>query len=257
MVCKACLVMTTEQRNWYLSSLGIVQYVPRDVREVSVAMPLHIVANQSPALAGGQISKLLDSVGGQSEEVRVVISSHKTKDITDGDGELVPNQPDLIQDFRLACWHPTDDILVVNEIPVESQPDREQLWLLSNLLKAVGRLSTAGLPPPELIDWPIGKNMGADSHTRSGAISLLSTFLEVRVKKHDVLWVLLMGELPEMLFSPLPSVLPDLVSTPVVQEIAGRAKVVITRSLQDMLSLPEAKIETWNAIKHLVKAEVK
>ncbi len=76
---------------------------------------------------------------------------------------------------------------------------------------------------------------------------MLSVFVEARVKKQGVLWVLLMGELPSALLLPSRSVCS--LSVGQMEELPGGARAIVTPSLQELLNTPELKSETWRAIR--------
>ena len=255
------MTMTPELRNWYLSNLGIVQYIPKD--EESAALPFHsAVAEASEGIAGEDeggsqtatkptkslAASVLELVG---EKVDVQ-SAPEQQDAVIKQAVVVAedtNVPAL--NFRLACWHPCDDLLVFNQLEPDGQPDQDQSQLLSNILKAIGRLPNR-LPVPELLDWPIDNTVGEGvDHSETGAKDMLSVFLDARIKKHGVLWVLLMGELSSELLSPRDEPYTDLLSK--TEEISGGAQIIVIRSLQEMLVDPDTKAETWQAIRCLAQ----
>lgn len=261
------MTMTTELRNWYLSNLGIVQYLPKD--EESVALPFHSpVAEVSDGITdegaeAANVSRTKIKIGhAKSRAASVLELVGEKTDVSSGPEQ----QPPVIDhtgvasaetnalpavSFRLACWHPCDDILVFNQLEPNGQPDQDQYQLLSNILKAVGRAPN-GLPVPELLDWPIDNTVGEGvDHSESGAKAMLSVFLDARIRKHGVLWVLLMGELSSKLLSPGEGAYIDLLSK--TEEISGGAQVIVVRSLQEMLAEPETKAETWQAIRRLAQ----
>lgn len=293
--------MTSELRSWYLSNLGIVQYVPKG--EESAALAFHAspeeISNEAvlPTDVGSgdvdsgsvdygeahfekglesnsshraQVANVLELMGAQSikpgaqSDLEVDSGLGSTSDsITDVkvindeskvSGNKVSDHPSL--SFRLACWHPCEDMLVFNQFLPGEQPDQSQSLLLSNILKSVGRLPN-GLSAPELFDWPMDNAVGDSvDHSESGAKDMLSVFLDARIKKYGVLWVLLMGELPSMLLFPeehLPESkpYPDLLGR--IEEIAGGAQIIVVRSLQDMIEEPGFKAETWQTIRYLAE----
>jgi hypothetical protein len=88
-------------------------------------------------------------------------------------------------------------------------------------------------------------------HSESGAKAMLSVFLDARIRKHGVLWVLLMGELSSELLSPGDEPYTDLLSK--IEEISGGAQIMVIRSLQEMLAEPDTKAETWQTIRCLAE----
>ncbi len=233
--------MTPELRNWYLSNLGIVQYQPKG--EEPVSLPFHAPSS----------SEDVSSVAFSAKEEAA--STLKFADEAENSTSQATEEPafgskpalaiDEAVSFRLACWQPCDDLLVFNQLPTGVNPEPEELQLLSNILRAIGRLPD-GLPAPELIDWPMSHGGETDE---LAAHSMLSVFLDTRITKRGVLWVLLMGEVATKLLSPSEKAYSELVGA--IEDISGGAKTIVVRSLQDMLKAPDAKAETWQVIKSL------
>lgn len=263
--------MTPELRNWYLSNLGITQYVPKG--EGPVALSFQSPASEEPlppkaSHVKKQVASVLELVEGKSSRVESTEDQRATAEESppaskgrDLPAELPQKElpetpevvaPDPLLHFRIACWHPCDDLLVFNSFSPGDQPDTEQNQLLSNMLRAVGRLPN-GLPMPEFIDWPVGSAQRADSvgdTGREGAKAMLSVFLNARIQKYGVLWVLLMGELATELLSSNDQPYGDALGG--TEDIAGGAKIVVIRSLQEMLVEPLSKADTWQTIRPLV-----
>lgn len=238
--------MDTELRNWYLSNLGIVQYLPRN--EDLVALPFHVPVDDErakPATSSvkEEVASVLELVRETTDNTAQSVERLSGKE-TEPEGIPVPATE--VPTFRLACWQPCDDLLVFNQLVPDAGPEPEQIQLLSNILRAIGRLPVS-LPAPELIDWPM--THGGDV-SEAAARSLLSVFLDARIKKRGVLWVLLMGEVAAELLCPSESSYPDALGRR--DEIAGGAKTIVVRSLQEMLKDPSMKAQTWESIKCLV-----
>lgn len=232
--------MTPELRSWYLTNLGIVQYKPKS--EEPVSLPFH-----TPSFDEGVSSATYSAK-------EAVVSILESVDETVGSASQIIEEPTVENNsapvvealsFRLACWQPCDDVLVFNQLPPSENPQPQELKLLSNILRAIGRLSD-GLPAPEFIDWPMGRGGETDV---CAARSMLSVFLNTRIKKRGVLWIFLMGEVATDLLSPSNKAYSESLGT--MEEVSGGAKTIVVRSLQDMLQDPDAKVETWQAIKCL------
>ncbi len=218
--------VSRELRDWYLSTLGVVQYRPRDTEPV--ALDLHLEA----------VTEVANTVPPE-----VIVALPENPELPGAENELTDLQEEQIGSFRLACWQPSDDLLVINGLAPGSVPLQEESGLLANIIRAIGRLGDV-LTSPQLIDWPPST---ADQTDRSGAEEMLSVFVEARVKKQGVLWVLLMGELPSALLLPSRSVCS--LSVGQMEELPGGARAIVTPSLQELLNTPELKSETWRAIR--------
>lgn len=261
--------MNPELRNWYLSNLGIVQYVPKGEESVTLQFhsdPVvgkadsesssahsHSAMNRTKAgLAAAssvkaQVANVLELMDVKTADAR---TAEEKESLPLNNTDSTPTSVSPVASFRLACWHPCDDLLVFNQLDPDREPDSAQCQLLVNILRAIGRLPK-GLPSPELIDWPMGKSSreGMDE-SESGARTMLSVFLDARIKKHGVLWVLLMGEQASELLSPVNKPYAELLED--TDEIAGGAKAVTISSLQEMLQDSGAKRQSWLAIQGLV-----
>jgi len=213
-------------RDWYLSTLGVVQYRPRDTEPVVLDLHSQIV------------TEVVNTVPSE-----VVVALPEKPELPGAEDELTDFQEEQIGSFRLACWQPSDDLLVINGLAPGSVPLQEESGLLANIIRAIGRLGDV-LSSPQLIDWP---PLAVDQTGKPGAEAMLSVFVEARVKKQGVLWVLLMGELPAALLLPSRSAYPSSVGH--MEELPGGARAIVTPSLQEMLAAPELKGETWRAIR--------
>lgn len=218
-----------ELRDWYLGTLGVVQYRPRDT--APIALDFH----QEP-----KETEVANIIAPSEAVVALQQNPGLSRDEEDG---LTDLQEEQIARFRLACWQSGDDLLVLNGLIPGSLPVQEESGLLANMLRAVGRLGDV-FPPPQLLDWPPSVT---DQTGKSGAEAMLSVFVETRVKKQGVLWILLMGELPADLL--LPSGTPYPASVGRMEELSGGARVIVTPSLQEMLAAPELKGDAWRAIR--------
>lgn len=252
--------MTPELRNWYLSNLGIVQYVPKGGDPVALQFHSSQVVAKSEAESHSinspasrvksQVASVLEMMGGEAAVAPIVEKvAEESGTLSSGkiDSALTPISSTL--NFRLACWQLGDDMLVFNQLKPGSQPDSNQRQLLGNIFRALGRFPHE-LPSPEIIDWPMGRSGDGGDESTLGAQAMLSVFLDARIKKHGVLWVLLMGEQAAELLSPTDNSYSNLLGK--TQEIAGGAKVVVISSLQEMLQNSGAKLEAWQAIQCLI-----
>jgi hypothetical protein len=252
--------MTPELRNWYLSNLGIVQYVPKGEEPVTLQFNSSQVVVKSEAVSHSvnspasrvksQVASVLEMMEGKAVVAPAVEAVAEEIDIlSSGETNSIPTPISPALNFRLVCWQPCDDMLVFNQLKPGAQPDSDQSQLLGNVFRAIGRLPH-GLPSPEIIDWPMGRSGDGGDESTVGARAMLSVFLDARIKKYGVLWVLLMGEQAAELLSPTDNSYSNLLGKS--QEIAGGAKIVVIPSLQEMLQNSGAKLEAWQAIQCLI-----
>lgn len=243
--------MSSELRNWYLSTLGVTQYIPKG--SVSVADSVLVDALIEDAVAQTaldkpkpkRIPKLMIDFGEAKPAEPSIVVAEKT--------EAVAIELPAVK-FRLACWQPVDDLLVIDGLDSGEQPGRERLQLLSNILRAIQRMPDI-LPQAEMIDWPVSAGGPADE---AGARTMLSVFLDARIKQRGVCWVLLMGEVAAAYVGNSEvGTTDDSAGTRFIvgqqRELSGGAKAILTHSLGDMLSQSKRKADTWQAIQCLVE----
>lgn len=249
--------MHSELRDWYLSNMGIVQYIPRGsaavegkavgAAPVELSVPLESASQQQAAArksaAGLALvkSKLLADKGELS-----AASSAPQQDVpTEAVPTTTGSHDSEVVTFRLACWQPTDDLLIFDSLELGQQPSPEKIQLLSNMIRAINRLPE-GLPAAEIINWPAYSGAPADE---AGARSMLSVFLDARIKQRGVLWVLVMGEQAVRYLINSDKSYSELLGARL--EIAGGTEMIVVRDLDEMLLVASCKADTWAAIKFL------
>jgi|AZIJ01.1.fsa_nt_gi hypothetical protein len=140
--------------------------------------------------------------------------------------------------FTLACWHVSDDVLVINGFAQGERANRTHLELLANMLRAIGQLPS-NLPAAELIEWPLSP--GAES-TLEGAKTQLSMFLLGRQQVRPFRYLLAMGDEPVRLLAK---------NHAASTSESGSADTIFIPSLQTMLAEPSCKREVWQTLRHL------
>ncbi|MGV6807447.1 MAG: hypothetical protein ACWA5K_06055, partial [bacterium] len=154
--------------------------------------------------------------------------------------------------FNLVAWHPVDDILVINDLGTGGQSGPAHSRLLSNILRAIRVELQGGVLPASIpLSWP---DKSGDA-SATGARIMLSTFLQARIEKRGVCWVIMMGENTPDFFSSADSgsVLAMEKDKSARIQLPGGATGILTPSLDDMLVDPNAKRRTWAAIKGLAE----
>ncbi|MGE3296109.1 MAG: hypothetical protein AB7I68_02040 [Porticoccaceae bacterium] len=167
-------------------------------------------------------------------------------------GSQAPSQPEAAGAetaaalaFRIACWQPVPDLLVFDALPAGGWPDRERTALLSNMLRAIGRLP-GPLAAAEVIDWP--PFAGADA-SLAGAQESLALFIAGRMTMAPFRWLLAMGELSwRCLGADSHRAVGDELA------LADAARAILLPGLADLLAAPARKAETWRAIRQLAAA---
>lgn len=259
--------MTPDLRDWYLGTLGIVQYRPRDLEVVE--LPFHVEVREQPAEVRG-IPEERPAITAEFPEARLKtpvtdVVTAKTDSVRDTgkdtgkteDSGVVPTSPmplspaveateeEQVAPFRLWCWQPVDDLLVLNSVSPGASPLAEEMELLGNLLKSIDRAGSSR-QPPEFIDWPFP---GQNRTDLAGARDMLSVFVDVRIRQRGVLRVLLMGDLAaRLLLATEPTGDAPAIG---LRELPGGATAAILPSLQDMLQQPHLKSDAWQALREL------
>ncbi len=230
--------MNTDLRNWYLSALGITHYIPKASEPVVGEEPL--LSAEKPAaeqVFKPQAERLINKLNfSESPPAARKVAEQSAAEQPESDEDKIA--------FRLACWQPVDDLLVIDSLEPGQQPGAGQMQLLANILRAIKRLPLAGMPAAELIDWPTSRGGPGDE---AGARALLSVFLDARIKKHGVCWVLLMGESAAAYIGAQTGQFEEEHR----RELSGGATAILCHSLSTMLKDAATKAETWRAIQFL------
>lgn len=262
----------TEQRDWYLSMLGISQYRQRLPGEAvfnagssqvaaKVESGSHTVpGSESSTLAtsGGIVkpSEIVSSLAGiretlqgeplvtpleisnagSSEALEHRLSENSQKNAQPNNFEQTVERENI--SFTLACWQVSDAVLVINGFEHGEGANRAELELLANILRAIGQLASS-IPAAELIEWPLSP--GAES-SLAGAKTQLSMFLLGRQQVRPFRWLLAMGDEPARL----------LATEGGVNSLGqGTAETIFIPALQTILAEPQCKREVWQALRHL------
>lgn len=234
--------MSQALQDWYLATLGIVRYVPRDA--FHIAQEKKGVAETIARPSSAQpVSKKTGASDIQSRPGIVPLEKPaKPVEPTPDAETLVPEQQTIPASFSYAVWQPVDDLLVINDLLDAQSVSGQQLQLLANMLKAINRWhDPASLPRTEYLKWPLQQG----DNSASGASTLLSMFLSSRIKKHGVCWVLLMGKGTLQYLDAIDSGAANPVGMP------GGAKGLSIPTLAEMLQEPSLKKRAWQVIKPL------
>jgi hypothetical protein len=260
--------MDAARRDAYLTALGVVRYRPRPasgpttgalaegavVRAEESEQPVATTA--APTASGMPAAESAGSAAPAVEhgEAPLAALRERTREpvAVAAAGSEAPSQPaaagaetPAALTFRLACWQPVPDLLVVDALPAGGWPDRERMALLTNILRAIGRLP-GPLAAAEVIDWP--PFAGADA-SLAGAQESLALFIAGRMAMAPFHWLLAMGESSwHCLGADSHLAVGDELA------LAGAARAILLPGLADLLAAPARKAETWRAIRKLAPA---
>ena len=242
--------MVKDDRDYYLKTLGIDEYLSRDLYEdnekpevdVFEAASIEPLMDRMPErISVEQVIGSFDVLSDPPSEVlhtRPAPPSKLVVDPVDGEPESVASI-----ELQLALWQPTDELLVCSIVD-GSLPDPHQIQLLSNILVAMGQ-GQGNLPQVELAQWPPYPNAtGAEPEVREFLTTVIQARLGAKQSKMMLIlgmktasWVLTEEQLSRITNG----------QTDVFEQIIG----LVVPSLEEMIEDPESKRKTWNIIRFL------
>ena len=250
--------MADALRNQYLQSLGIVQYVSKDLPVVvAVPMPEGLAAGTDLPVeqtsprglsgpgsesAGAQkqsMAALVDIVGQPQEAQPVPVPSPASLGQV---GEETSQAQENIE-LTLGLWGATDELLVCTSID-DALPDPAQILLLGNILEAMGQ-GNGPLPQIEVIQWPPNPSMaGGEAELRDD----LSTLFGARLRAQPAKYLLLLGD--DAAHWLLSDSQREAMANGQV-DCFDQVTAMLVPSLQAMIDQPQCKRETWQVIRFL------
>lgn len=297
---------TAARRHWYLTNLGIDEYISRDAVAASlVVAPAEVsdgISDSANHLSSGSSfdssvssshsssfsssdnsfnhgdatstataatsAMLLDSlrdlsdssqarVGKEGAEVAGTASKAPVNDGATGSAQSEQVGDSTLESssqqvaFRLACWQPNDAVLVFSHVPVGGEPTADEMRLLANILGAVGCKMDSPLGVPRFVDWPLPAIKPGQSPANGSlqeARAMLDGFLNARVTKTGVLWVLCFGH------DAARWLIPDFTDTAqgqTLHSLAGGVRCLVTPSLQRMIDDAALKPLAWQQLQQL------
>lgn len=238
---------STKLRDHYLQTLGIVQYVPRDlVQEAVVGSSV----GESPVVENTAIRQPLESAettSSQQSTIEALLHNDTdNKDTVVEKSAKVTKSSDKIQQqtdkltLQFLFWQPTDELLIATAVDHEL-PDTQQLKLLAKIVTAIDN-QVSGLPQYDSVNWPPHSSMqGGEQEARD----FLSTLINSRLAAKPTKLLLLLGESARdwLLSAEQKNSVKDGLA-PMNADVTA----LIAPTLNQMLSQPQAKRQTWQAI---------
>lgn len=227
-------------RNWYLASLGVVRYIPRDsVEAARMAAPRPRSARQDAPPEPGS--------GAAHQRLMAELAARPPAPAKPEPASPEPspaNEPQAqAMRFRLACWQPSPALALLDSLEPGQRPGPDHRALLARMLTRLNQLS-GELAAAELIDWPPGGPQAPDA---DGAPEMMSSFITARAGKHSFRYVLLMGRAASACFAP-PGASPAVGDQ---LELPAGIRGIVTHSVNDLLADPGLRRSTWEAIEFL------
>lgn len=239
---------STKLRDHYLQTLGIVQYVPRDLVQEAV---VDSSVGESPVVENTAITQPLESAETTSSQ-QSTIEALLHSDADDKDANLkkpvkaiersdkIQQQTDKLLTLQFVFWQPTDELLIATAVDHEL-PDTQQLKLLAKIVTAIDN-QVSGLPQYDSVNWPPHSSMqGGEQEARD----FLSTLINSRLAAKPTNLLLLLGESARdwLLSAEQKNSVKDGLA-PMNADVTA----LIAPTLNQMLSQPQAKRQTWQAI---------
>jgi len=189
--------MQPSQQAYYLQTLGIVQYVPKDAV---------LLVDEAPAAAFNDDSLNNASLNDSYLQKTEAVGDRKTLDVAarmniNFDEPAVTKKapraaptaepvvigkpeskaPAELIEVKFSLWQPNSEVLVCSGVE-GALADSDQMQLLTNILNAVG-CGIHRLPQMDLVEWPPYPNADGDE---SEVREFLSTLLQARRKARPV-----------------------------------------------------------------------
>jgi DNA polymerase III psi subunit len=238
---------STKLRDHYLQTLGIVQYVPRDLVQEAV---VDISVGESPVVDNAAISHPLESAettSSQQSTIEALLHNDAySKDTVVEKSAKVAKSSDKIQQqtdkltLQFVFWQPTDELLLATAVDHEL-PDSQQLKLLAKIVTAIDN-QVSGLPQYDSVNWPPHSSMqGGEQEARE----FLSTLINSKLAAKPTKLLLLLGESAQdwLLSEGQKSSVRDGLA-PMKSDVTA----LMAPSLSQILSQPQSKRLTWQAI---------
>lgn len=259
------MLMNEYQRQSYLTSMGIENYMPR-WRLALAPLPVVCVlpaASTIPSVVVDEViqsssqaeTPLREKSSGLDKPVMVadvlrdltLDQSKKNTSIKLEQDNIKPATPPssikTIPAFSLSIWRPQNDVLVIDSRNTQLALPTE--LLLQNIFRAAyGAHSQPGVE--DVLRWPLIDNTFV-SRTVDDARSVLQVWLEVELERRPVKQLLLMGQNAAQYFldaeDPYDTLLFRSIDLP---RFSSRALIV--PSLVELLQKPEQKPNLWRAL---------
>jgi hypothetical protein len=247
--------MDHQLHHQYLQTLGISQYVPRDVvyEDVAASESDRAVTKidvQAPSAESAvKVAKKPVDIAAL---VNLGLDDNKdSKKNRPAKPKVAVAKPPVIEDtpqtaieVSFSFWQVSDELLVCSAVE-GALADTEQMRLLTNILNAIG-CGISRLPQMDLVEWPPYPNAPGDE---SEVREFLGTLLNARLAKKPVKSILLLGDSAAnwLLSSDLNE-----------QKESGRVALseqttaLLLPSLSTMIENPQQKAVAWKLLQLLL-----
>ena len=248
--------MQLSQQAYYLQTLGIVQYVPKDavllVDEVPVGAAFnHSSLDSSLESPEAPIDRKNIDVAARmnlnfDEPVASTKASRETSSAKPAVSTPSPTAareaPAAIIEVKFSLWQANSEVLICSAVE-GALADANEMQLLTNILNALG-CGIHRLPQMELVEWPPYPNADGDENE---VREFLATLLQAKLSAKPVKHILLLGEAAaDWLLSPQQrSEQPSFGHLSLNAEITA----LLVPSLSSMIETPQLKAIAWQQLK--------
>jgi len=215
--------LPTQLREHYLQTLGIVQYIPKDLAD-----EVMVDNSVAPEADNAEIKEIPQNNNEKTPIDKSAVQAERTDDAE------VPLA------LKFVFWQPTDQLLIATTTD-EQLPDGQQVNLLAKIVAAIDNQSS-GLPQFDVITWPPHPSMqGGEQEVRE----FIATLIKSRLAAKSTKLLLVLGQSAEnWLFSKQQRSACDQGLLPIDSEVTA----IIAPSLEQMLKKPQLKRDTWQII---------
>lgn len=215
--------LPTQLREHYLQTLGIVQYIPKDLAD-----EVMVDNSVAPEADNAEIKEIPQNNNEKTPIDKSAVQAERTDDAE------VPLA------LKFVFWQPTNQLLIATTTD-EQLPDGQQVNLLAKIVAAIDNQSS-GLPQFDVITWPPHPSMqGGEQEVRE----FIATLIKSRLAAKSTKLLLVLGQSAEnWLFSKQQRSACDQGLLPIDSEVTA----IIAPSLEQMLKKPQLKRDTWQII---------
>ena len=234
---------SAKHRDHYLQTLGIVQYVPKELAQETVANSLveDRTDTKKPAIKTLEQKAKLSHQSTIEALLQTDAEKSPHKQSEDHVKSQVKNDsPSEKLALQLVFWQATDAILIATSVD-RQLPDSQQVQLLSNIIATIDN-QVSGLPQYDVVNWPPHSSMqGGELEARE----FLSTLINSKLAAKPTKLLLILGESAQdwlLSMAQKKSVNAGMVL------ITPDVTALITPALDEMLEQPQSKRITWQII---------
>ena len=266
--------MNESHRKAYLNAMGIDVYYSRVILPAAKVSPNYEFAveeetqslatkkNESekfPEIKRSAVTQTISNVPIRDKEAVPHSNIGYEDSNTQTAGELSEELPEgaspvVSEDgtlrFAIKYYKITENLAVIEEYPLQQSVDldKESLNLLRNILRALGIETEHVVFTPEYLSWPLVEGLSTEVDDIVAAKRVLQGFIAGRQKQDGFKNLLVFaGLIDDLLIGP-----DDAQNRRDYQVQGTEYSIIVTHSLQSMLSNPQLKKDVWRRLQALL-----